>query len=147
MGEKAFGVAPGAGEIWVTLRTLTDAGMEELVQDAEALINDLSTAYGLIVDWSYHDVFSGCVNDPDLTAQVSTALQAAGFALGKGALPMRWSEDFGCYADIVPSVMLFPGSGIETPALHNPDYDFPDDLICVGTEAIMAILQDIDKNP
>ncbi len=35
MGEAAFGIAPGEAEIWVTLRTLTDDRMAELVALAE----------------------------------------------------------------------------------------------------------------
>jgi metal-dependent amidase/aminoacylase/carboxypeptidase family protein len=40
--------------------------------------------------------------------------------------------------------MFFLGAGTETPQLHNPDYDFPDDLIPIGasvfTRAVRQIL-------
>ncbi|MDA5094433.1 amidohydrolase [Aliiroseovarius sp. KMU-50] len=145
LGEKTFGIAPGSGEVWVTLRSLTDEGMEGLAAEAEALMTDRAAAHHLTVDWSYHDVFAGCVNHPDLTAQADTALRDAGFTVTKGILPMRWSEDFGRYGEIAQSVMLFPGSGVETPALHNPDYDFPDDLIRIGAKAFMAILNRLNE--
>ena len=142
MGERAFGVAPGAGELWATLRTRTDAAMQGLVARAEALVRD--AAEGLGVTIAYHDVFPGSVNDPGLTDLAREALRDSGLQVTPGDLPMRWSEDFGRYAEICPTLMLFPGAGVDTPALHNPDYDFPDDLIAVGTQAFLAILTRLD---
>ncbi len=144
LGEKTFGIAPGTGEIWATLRSLTNDGMAALISEAEALVSQSATRHGLDVSWSYHDVFDACMNDPALTKFALSALKHAGFSITKGQLPMRWSEDFGRFAEIAPTVMLFPGSGINTPALHNPDYDFPDDLIRICTEAFMTILNRLD---
>jgi hypothetical protein len=31
-----------------------------------------------------------------------------------------------------PGAMFGLGSGTDSPALHNPDYDFPDDIITTG---------------
>ena len=143
MGEQAFGVAPGAGEIWATLRTLTDEGMADLVGDAEGLVHRAAEELGVTID--YHDVFPASVNDADLTALARDALSDTGLTLTDTPLPMRWSEDFGRFAEICPTVMLFPGSGCETPALHNPDYDFPDDLIAIGVDMFSAILTRLDR--
>lgn len=145
LGEKTFGVAPGAGEVWATLRTLTTEGMMDLVAEAEVLVTETAQKHSLSVTWDYDDVFSGCVNDPALTKVAQSTLEEAGFFVTQGVLPMRWSEDFGLYSEIAQSVMLFPGSGEGTPALHNPDYDFPDELIRIGTEAFMAILSRLDE--
>jgi metal-dependent amidase/aminoacylase/carboxypeptidase family protein len=40
-------------------------------------------------------------------------------------------EDFGFFTQQYPGAMFGLGSGITT-ALHNPDYDFPDDLSVRG---------------
>ena len=50
---------------------------------------------------------------------------------GRG-LPMRPSEDFGQFSHTARAAMLFLGAGTDHPALHNPDYDFPDDLLPLG---------------
>lgn len=142
MGEQAFGVAPGAGELWVTLRSLTDASMAALVAEAEALVHGAAEGLGVTID--YHDVFQASVNDADLVAQAREALADTSLTLTEHALPMRWSEDFGRFAEICPTIMLFPGSGRGTPALHNPDYDFPDDLIAIGVEMFSAVLNRLD---
>ena len=35
------------------------------------------------------------------------------------------------------------GAGLEHPSLHNPDYDFPDDLIQPGINVFLAIVNEI----
>ena len=41
------------------------------------------------------------------------------------------------------SAMLFLGAGTRHPALHNPDYDFPDDLIPIAAHLFDRIARDI----
>ena len=37
LGEKAFGVSPAHGEVWATLRTVSDSRMKDLVASVEAI--------------------------------------------------------------------------------------------------------------
>ena len=39
--------------------------------------------------------------------------------------------------------MFFLGAGKEYPALHNPDYDFPDDLVPIGARVFMRAARDL----
>jgi metal-dependent amidase/aminoacylase/carboxypeptidase family protein len=59
----------------------------------------------------------------------------------EGTLPMRASEDFGRLRAICPSAMFFLGAGEKHPALHNPDYDYPDDLTTIGARVFMAVIR------
>jgi metal-dependent amidase/aminoacylase/carboxypeptidase family protein len=43
--------------------------------------------------------------------------------------PFRWSEDFGLFGAPRPSAFFVLGAGEDHPQLHNPDYDFPDEII------------------
>jgi metal-dependent amidase/aminoacylase/carboxypeptidase family protein len=45
--------------------------------------------------------------------------------------PFTW-EDFGLFTQHFSGAMFGLGSGTDTPALHNPDYDFPDEIIPTG---------------
>jgi metal-dependent amidase/aminoacylase/carboxypeptidase family protein len=56
---------------------------------------------------------------------------------------MRPSEDFGRFGHHAKAAMMYLGSGAEHPALHNPDYDFPDDLIPIGTHLFHQIARDL----
>jgi len=56
---------------------------------------------------------------------------------------MRASEGFGVFGCAAKSEMLCLGPGEEHPALHQPDYDFPDDLIPVGARIFDRIARDL----
>lgn len=143
LGEPAFGIAPGEAEIRVTLRTLTDDQMADLVQQAEALAHTAAVDHGLALEITWHDVFHHCENAPEAVALLQAALEAEAVTFDEGDLPMRGSEDFGRFREHAPSAMFFLGSGEHHPALHNPDYDFPDDLIAVGSRIFMRTIRNI----
>jgi amidohydrolase len=143
IGEPAFGIAPAHGEIWATLRTLTDHGMDALVTKAEHLANDIARENGLSVEISYSDIFGHCENAPEAVAHLRRALDAEGVPHDRGDLPMRPSEDFGRLGANAPAAMFFLGAGERHAALHNPDYDFPDDLIGIGARVFMRTLRDL----
>jgi amidohydrolase len=141
MGAHSFGVAPGRGEVWATLRTVTDAGMASLVERAERLIRDAASADGLDVEIAYRDAFDSAVNAPAAVEKVTQALDAEGMKWSVG-LPMRPSEDFGRFSAEAPSAMFLLGAGERHPSLHNADYDFPDELIPVAARVLMRVARD-----
>lgn len=142
LGEAAFGIAPGEAELWVTLRTLTDSKMAALRAEALALAE--AAAIGLRLSHETHDAFAACTNHPEATAHIARALDALHILHSPGDLPMRASEDFGRFAGAgTRAAMLFLGAGESHPALHNPDYDFPDDLIAIGANIFHRICRDL----
>ncbi len=143
IGEPAFGVAPARAEIWATLRTLTDESMEELCVSAEHLVLSAATQKGLSVEISHDDIFQHCENAPEAVAHLRRALDEEGIVHDRGDLPMRASEDFGRFGQRAPAAMFFLGAGENHPSLHNPDYDFPDDLIGIGTRVFMRAIRNL----
>lgn len=141
MGEPAFGIAPGQGELWVTLRTQKDGRMDSLVARAEELVRQAAQEQGLEASWSYHDVFQHCENDAEATDILLRALEAEGIPLAEAEFPMRGSEDFGRFGAYAKSAMFLLGSGERSPSLHNPDFDFPDDLIAIGARVFVRAVR------
>lgn len=141
IGEEAFGIAPGTGEIWATLRTLTDDGMSGLCRAAEQLASEAARTRGLTLTFSYHDVFHHCENTPEAVRVLEKALADEGVDFGPANLPMRASEDFGRFRTVCPSAMFFLGAGESHPALHNPDYDFPEELITLGARIFVRAIR------
>ncbi|MFW8634603.1 amidohydrolase [Cribrihabitans pelagius] len=139
LGEAAFGIAPGEAEIWVTLRTVQDSRMAELVAAAEALARQTAAEEGLSCTVTYDDIFDACTNHPEATAILSGAAAAAGRPAEVWDMPQRWSEDFGQFARVAKCAMFWLGAGENQPQLHNPDYDFPDALIPVGAGVFSAV--------
>ncbi|RWD89635.1 amidohydrolase [Mesorhizobium sp.] len=137
MGEAVFGIAPGYAEVWATLRTRHDERMAELVAVAEALATRIAAEHRLAARFDYHEIFVASVNAPDAVEHLNRALDEEGVSRGEESLPMRASEDFGIFGHNAKSAMFFLGAGERYPALHNPDYDFPDDLIPIGSKIFM----------
>jgi amidohydrolase len=128
MGAHAFGVAPGRGELWATLRTLTDP--------------EAAAADGLEVEIAYRDVFDSCGNAPEAAERIVRALDAEGVKRGNVGLPMRPSEDFGRFGAEAPAAMFLLGAGEGHPSLHNADYDFPDELVPLAARVMMRVARD-----
>jgi len=143
MGEAVFGIAPGYAEVWATLRTRRDERMAELVAAAEALAGKIAGEHRLSMRCDYHEIFVASVNAPDAVEHLSRALDEEGVARSEAALPMRASEDFGIFGHKAKSAMFFLGAGECTPSLHNPDYDFPDDLIPIGSKIFMRAARNL----
>lgn len=143
IGAPTFGIAPGDGVIYATLRTAQDAAMADLKTDACALAETLAADAGLQVSFEVFDEFSASINDAQATAVAVAAMDALNVPNGDAGLPMRASEDFGVFGWGAKAAMLCLGPGENHAALHNPDYDFPDDLIPVGAAIFERIARDI----
>lgn len=140
MGARSFGIAPGAAELMVTLRSEHDAQMTELVTKAEALVDECCQQPGLDVRYTYGDLFPATVNDADAVLAVRKVVRAD--ELVNAEQPFRWSEDFGHFTARYPGAMFALGAGENIPALHHPAYDFPDDLIPRGAELFERLIRE-----
>jgi len=142
IGEATFGIAPGDAEVWVTLRTMTDDSMQQLTTTAESIVEEAVRDTGIATSLSYHDVFAHSENDPEAVQLLRQAMSAEGVPHRRGEA-MRASEDFGRFAAVSRSAMFFLGAGEDVPNLHNPDYDFPDELISIGARIFARAVHDI----
>ncbi len=143
VGEPSFGIAPGEAVIFATLRAARDdakAGMAAMARD---LVVTLANEAGLAAEFECCDDFAASNNDAQATKIAIDAMDAIGVPNSDLGLPMRASEDFGVFGWGAKAAMLCLGPGKDHPALHNPDYDFPDDLIPIGTAIFERIARDL----
>ncbi|WP_363322259.1 amidohydrolase [uncultured Aliiroseovarius sp.] len=139
LGEPTFGIAPADGELRVTLRAVTNDRMERLMAKAQALVSEARGDLKVQLHW--HDVFRAVINNADAVQIARDVAQALGHETHEMTAPMPWSEDFGRFADDGASAaLLYVGSGVNQPQLHNPDYDFPDALLPVVIDQFCAIV-------
>jgi amidohydrolase len=140
LGRAAtFGTAPDRAAIQTTLRSATDDGMRRLTDQTEALVKGIAASRALAAEIAYRDIFPATVNHPGAVAIVQRA--AAGHPLRIAERPFRWSEDFGRLSARFRGALFGLGAGESLPALHNPDYDFPDGLIATGAAVLHTILR------
>jgi len=55
--------------------------------------------------------------------------------------PFRAGEDFGEIIKRYKGAMFGLGSGEDVPNLHNPDYDFPDEIITSGIQMFSDLIE------
>jgi metal-dependent amidase/aminoacylase/carboxypeptidase family protein len=117
--------------------------MADMVARAHAIATDAATAYGVEVAIDVCDEFAASINDRDATEVAVNAMDALNIPNGDFGLPMRASEEFGVFGWNAKAAMLCLGVGNNHAALHNPDYDFPDDLIPIGVSIYEQIVRDL----
>ena len=143
VGEPSFGITPSDAEIYTTLRASTDEAITIMQDEAISLAQSRANEKGLVLEWEVHDDFAASINHPEATAIAQDAMTSLNIPFGEDGVPMRASEDFGVFGWDAPSAMLCLGPGVDHPALHQPDYDFSDDLIPIGAAIFEKIARDL----
>ena len=132
MGQKQYGISAGYGELHLTLRTRGAGRMTEIMtamSECLAIIGDL---HGLHCETEWFDYFPATMNDSYCNKVLMRAALDAGLPVSEQSTPFKYGEDFGWFTRWYPGTMFGLGAGERTPALHNSDYDFPDELITTG---------------
>lgn len=137
MGARSFGIAPGAAELMVTLRSDSDAAMQAMVDAAMGELEAVCSETKLTFSTRFDDVFPATANDPAAFKRIAAAADGQLRILPQ---PFRWSEDFGHFTERYPGAMFGLGAGSDTLALHHPAYDFPDALIDTGADIFMRLI-------
>lgn len=144
LGEISFGTSPGYAEIRVTLRSFENEDMEVLTSYSENIIKGISKAENLGCEISYSEEFPASVNNDECVSYVEQSARQNNLEVENIEKPFKWSEDFGYYALHYKSCLFGLGAGIAQPPLHNPDYDFPDEIIETGINMFYSIYKKIN---
>ncbi|MCA1758002.1 MAG: amidohydrolase [Bacteroidales bacterium] len=139
MGEVSFGTSPGYAEIMITLRAYENRDMEMLTSRAEEIVRSAAEREHLGVEIAYDEIFPATVNDPGCVDMVRESAREIPLTVQNNDHPYRWSEDFAYFTEKYSGCLFGLGAGTGQPALHNPEYDFPDTIIDPGTEIFFNI--------
>jgi amidohydrolase len=143
LGEIAFGTSPGYAEIRVTLRAFENEDMELLTQKVEEIVMEEAKKEGLICAFDYCEKFPATVNDSQSVDLVESVIKELGLSYSFNEMPFSWSEDFGYFSSNYKTCYFGIGSGETHPQLHNPEYDFPDEIITTGINLFESIYKRI----
>ncbi|MDR9419124.1 amidohydrolase [Gracilimonas sp.] len=129
MGEISFGVSPSDLEMGITLRAYQGTDLELLCEKVESIITKYAGEYGLEFSYDYGEIYPATVNNSDCADMVRKVAHSNNYELEEMNHPNNWSEDFAYFTATNKCVQFGYGSGENTPNLHDPEYDFPDDII------------------
>lgn len=143
MGKKAYGVSAGYGEIHFTVRSNSNANMDQIEEKLSLLVENISQKHQLHPTVKWTQPFRANENNAEAVSIIRKAAEINGFKLFEKETAFSWGEDFGLFTQHFSGAMFGLGSGENVPALHNPDYDFPDELIPIGVQMFHQILKEI----
>jgi amidohydrolase len=143
LGQASYGVSPADGEMHYTIRAWTDVTMTRLKTDIVDLITEYSSKYHIesTVEWLEH--FPASQNNAVCNDYIRRAAAKNNYKIIEREIPFKFGEDFGWFSHDYRTAMFGLGSGDTTPALHNPDYDFPDEIIETGIHIFADIIADV----
>lgn len=140
MGQKSYGISPANGELHYTIRTWSTEKMLILESEIEKAINQICGSRQLEykIDWFEH--FPASQNNKDCNTIIKKAAKINGIKTIQRPYPFKFGEDFGWFTKEYKTSMFGLGAGEKTPALHNAEYDFPDELIETGINMFGSII-------
>ena len=141
IGEEAWGIAPGDATVCFTLRTYTTPALYDLKQQIIEIVKSIAKQHTLEVDITEHDFFNATINHTEAYSTLISSLNALGSDFIIKEEPFPWSEDFGHYTDHIKGCFFGIGAGLSHPALHSPDYDYPDETIPTMHQFLITLLE------
>jgi metal-dependent amidase/aminoacylase/carboxypeptidase family protein len=139
-GGSAVNAIPGEVELGGTVRSYSAESRSRLHDGLRRIASGIALAADVDIEVRIGVGEPVMVNDPDVAAAVTTALAAAGLTEGP-ALRSCGSDDFAYYGDVVPSAMIFVGTGpgdSSSPGLHHPAFA-PADAMVRNLAKIMLV--------
>lgn len=145
LGEKAHGTSAGQAEVHLTLRCWGNDKLNMLEKDIEKLAATISLDHNLKYRFEYTQTFHANENDSHCVDFVRKSAKTIGITTFEREYPFKWGEDFGLFTSLYKGCMFGLGAGEKCPAIHNPDYDFPDELIETGVSVFSEIIRQIQN--
>jgi len=145
IGSEDHGISAGYGEIDFTLRTWKKTSMTNLREKLMSLIINISLKHELTYKLEWFQEFSSIENNKKAVTTIKQAALQNKLNCAIKKTPFPWGEDFGLFTEKIDGAMFCLGAGLRTPALHNPDYDFPDELIKTGSQLFISIFNTAQK--
>ena len=143
LGEIAFGTSPGYAELMATLRAYKDNDIKIMQDRIKDMLTYMSKAYDIKSEIDFLEYFPATINDEECVNIIEKSTIQKDYSILFKENPFPWSEDFAYFTQKYKSAIFGLGSGLECPQLHNPDYDFPDELIEKGIGIFEKIIFEV----
>ncbi|MCC5968652.1 MAG: amidohydrolase [Pararhodobacter sp.] len=141
-GGTTHNVIPAEAWLGGTVRALSAEARQILEEEVTRISQAIAAQHGVECSVVYDRRFPVLVNEPEATAALRAA---AGQALGPNALmddfrPLLAAEDFAFMLAACPGAYILLGQGDDThhAMVHNPGYDFNDQLIPLAVNVLSA---------
>ncbi|WP_025127816.1 M20 aminoacylase family protein [Pseudomonas sp. PH1b] len=131
---EAANVIPQQALLRLSLRALNAPVRELMLERVKAIIRTQADSFGCTVSIEHRPAYPVLVNSAEETEFARRiGVELVGADAVDGNTPkLMGSEDFGWMLQRCPGSYLFIGNGVAQPMVHNPGYDFNDDILLTG---------------
>jgi amidohydrolase len=143
---SAYSVIPQQATLTGTVRTFSPAVRQLIAQRLSELVRALAQGFGGSATVDYQALYPATINsarEADFAADVAARLVGED-KLDRQMLPSMGSEDFSFMLEVKPGAYLRLGQGRaggENCGLHNPGYDFNDDVLPLGAALFASLIE------
>lgn len=146
-GGSAYNVIPETVSLHGTIRSLSEAERSLLKGRLQQLVGHTAQAFGATASISFKEGYPATINHPthaEICRQVASALVGVEQVQWNPS-PSMGAEDFGYMLQHRPGAYIWIGNGTftESRALHNPYYDFNDNILPLGADYWVALVQQL----
>jgi amidohydrolase len=146
-GGDAVNAIPGEVELGGTVRSYSADSRSRLHEGLRRVARGIAQASDVDIEVTIERGEPVLVNDADVAATVTSALVSAGLT-EEPALRSCGSDDFAYYCELVPSTMIFVGTGaggLSSPGLHHPEFAPADAMVRKLAEISLVSLAALAK--
>jgi len=144
-GGDTWNVIPASARVGGTVRTFDAKVQDRIEAEIGRIARELPAAFGAKAGLRYERRYPATVNHP---AETEQAAEVAALVAGPGKVhrdrrPLMGSEDFAFMLKARPGAFMFVGNGAGEGGcfLHNPGYDFNDELLPVGASYWVKLVE------
>ena len=135
---EATNVLPETAVLKGSVRAFKTDVMDQVMSEMKVILEGHCAMYGATSEITFLDGYPATVNHPRETAiAAAVAAEVVGEErVVRNVTPMMGSEDFAFMLEARPGCYIFIGNGTDSGpsscSLHNPYYDFNDEILAVG---------------
>ncbi|MBM3558808.1 MAG: amidohydrolase [Alphaproteobacteria bacterium] len=146
-GGDAYNIIPDTVELRGTLRSFREDVRQQIARSVEAIAKGIAAAHGATAEFTFVPGYPPTVNhveETELAARAAATVAGDGKVARKVA-PSMGSEDFAFMLQQVPGSYIWVGNGPGEGGctLHNPHYDFNDEVIPVGASYWATLVEQV----
>ncbi len=151
-GGDAYNVIPHTASLSGTVRVFRRETMQMVEDRMRAITDGIVAGFGATAEVDYREVFLPLVNTPDETefaADIAAGIVGDDNVNRNRSLIMA-SEDFSYMLDACPGayINIGNGDGEGTCMVHNPGYDFNDEILSLGASYWSRLVETrLEKEP
>jgi hippurate hydrolase len=139
-------VVPGRVILKGDTRSLTPEVQDHIETTMARIAAGICAAHGVDCQFNYRRNFVPTINstaEAKIAARIATEIVGADRVVGDSRAVMA-SEDFGYMLQAKPGAYILLGNGVEGIggcSLHNPAYDFNDEILAIGADFWVELVQ------